>query len=54
MEIYNFILCNKLVVTPEINQPTSLDSKALINKSLVMVKNFIWGKVSKLFYHLDL
>ena len=32
----------------------SLDSRALINKSLVLVKYFICGKVSKLFYHHDL
>ena len=32
----------------------SLDSRALLNKSLVLVKYFIWCKVSKLFYHHDL
>ena len=32
----------------------SLDSRALLNKSLVLVKYFICGKVSKLFYHHDL
>ena len=31
----------------------SLDSRALLNKSLVLVKYFICGKVSKLFYHYD-
>ena len=32
----------------------SLDSRALTNKSLVLVKYFISGKVLKLFYHHDL
>ena len=32
----------------------SLDSRALLNKSLVLVKYFICGKVLKLFYHHDL
>ena len=32
----------------------SLDSRALTNKSLVLVKYFICGKVLKLFYHQDL
>ena len=32
----------------------SLDSRALTNKSLVLVKYFICGKVLKLFYHHDL
>ena len=32
----------------------SLDSRTLLNKSLVLVKYFICGKVSKLFYHHDL
>ena len=30
---------------------TSLDSRALINKNLVLVKYLICGKVSKLFYY---
>ena len=32
----------------------SLDSRALLNKSLVLVKYLICGKVLKLFYHHDL
>ena len=32
----------------------SLDSRDIINKSLVLVKNFICSKVSKQFYHHDL
>ena len=32
----------------------SLDSRALLNKSLILVKYFICGKVLKLFYHHDL
>ena len=39
------------IVTRKQEAYTSLDSTALINKNLVLVENFICGKVSKLFFH---
>ena len=50
----SIILVTMQTDTQTDTQKHSLDSKALINKSLVLVKNFICGKVLKLFYHHDL